>query len=154
MFGQKRVARTPGQFSCKNTPVCGVSKTKQSFAKDCDVNVIIKKYKKTGQLKPGAPLRKYYYGDFSKMEGLQESFDKIERAQKGFMALSAQIRSKFNNDPIEFLKWISDMKNIDEARELGLLKRPLKVPKDPEKPLSEENPLVEKDNVKDTTPEA
>jgi len=99
-----------------------VSKTQQHFKKECDINNIIARYKKTGLL--GNPLsagRRPFYGDFSKIGSLQESLDIVIKAKSSFERLPASTKAKFNNDPATLLAFVSDDKNVAEAVKLGLL---------------------------------
>lgn len=108
-----------------------VSMTDQSYKDDCDVNVIIDRYLKTGQI---SHLAKYrgQYADVSQITDLQGAMDTVKKAGEAFMSLPAQLRKKLNNDPQEFIKYMQDPKNLEESIELGLrerdatIKQPLK----------------------------
>ena len=45
-------------------------------------------------------------------------------AQEKFSELPAHIRKRFGNDPIQFLDFVTDENNKDEATRLGMLKIP------------------------------
>lgn len=107
------------------TPVSGESRTQQHFADDCDVNSIIHKYTKTNVLKGpmgrlGSKPRQPQFGDFSTSPDYQESLNTIIDAQEHFESLPSQIRRKFKNDPLKFLEFMDNPKNVEEAIELGL----------------------------------
>ena len=90
----------------------------QASKDECDLNVIIKKYLRTGEL-PG--LRQTVYGDISKIGNLKECLDQAYAAEEAFMALPADIRRHFDNDPVKLVEFASDDSNYDKAVELGLV---------------------------------
>lgn len=105
------------------TPVGEKSMTDQSFKDECDVNNIISKFKKTGNLTHVARIQGTY-GDFSDIPDLQQAMQTVTDAQANFEALPSNIRSRFGNSPVEFLNFLSDPSNDQEAIKLGL-----KIPK-------------------------
>ena len=62
------------------------SRTKQSFKDECDINNILKKYNKTGQL-PAMIKADPKYGDFSNSASYQESLNLVLLAQEQFSNL-------------------------------------------------------------------
>lgn len=100
--------------------VCGPSRTKQSFAKACDINNIMKKYTRSGDFTHVA-TQMPQYGDFSNVDDYQTALNKIRAAQELFMELPAAVRSRVNNDPGQFLDFVSDVGNRDEMVQLGLI---------------------------------
>ena len=52
--------------------------------------------------------------------GLVEVQDIFIRGEKAFMAMPADVRARFNNDPISFMDFCSKAENLDEMRKLGL----------------------------------
>ena len=127
------------------------SLTQQHFAKDADLNTIVKRY----GISDGAALPAVYdpsidmsyFGDFSEGVDLRDALDQVRLAGDRFMALPAEIRSRFGNDPVEFLNWVNDPGNLDEAIELKVLGenariglREKKEPPKPETPKAEEPP--------------
>lgn len=100
----------------------GESLTKQEFKKQCDINTILAKYQKTGQL-PDLIKSDPRYGDFSEVGSYQEALDTVILARQQFDALSSKLRSRFGNDPSEFLAFVNDPKNAEEMVSLGLAKR-------------------------------
>lgn len=98
------------------------SLTKQNFKESCDVNYILKKYQKTGilPLADKVPM----WGDFSNVKSYQESMNIVMKAEAQFSALPSNIRKRFGNDPSQFLEFMDDDGNIEEAVELGLKSRP------------------------------
>lgn len=101
------------------------SLTKQSMKDDCDINNILKKFNKTGQL-PDLIKTNPKFGDFADTLDYQESLNLVIHAQTQFEALSAAVRKRFHNDPAEFLEFVQDAKNAEEMVSLGLAsKRPV-----------------------------
>lgn len=95
---------------------------KQSFKDECDINVILKKYAKTGQLGhliDGEPI----FGDFSNSLTYHEACDVVLNAETQFMSLDAELRAKFMNDPGQFLAFVEDPKNENELVSMGLAKK-------------------------------
>lgn len=95
--------------------------TKQSDAKDCDINAIFRRFEKTGQL-PDLIVREPRYGDFSNVPDYQEALQIVRTAEEQFANLDAGVRNRFDNDPAKFLAFATDDKNVDELERMGLLK--------------------------------
>lgn len=95
------------------------TRTKQSAKDECDINRIMARYLKTGQV-PGGVLGGSY-GDVSSGVDYLEAQGIILNARKQFEMLPAKVRDRFQNNPFEMLEFVGDEKNIPEARKLGLL---------------------------------
>lgn len=119
------------------------SMTKQEFVKECDINNVIKQYRTSGMLAHvNAKAAQGAYQDLPDSVDFQESLHIIMVAEEAFMTLPSKVREKFGQDPAEFLAFLNNPDNADEARALGILKplepepAPLKVevtnPKPPE----------------------
>ncbi len=101
----------------------GPSLAKQSFKKECDINNIMNKYKKTGVITHLAtPSGKY--GDFSQATDYQTSLNTVMYAQTLFNELNSDIRAKFNNDPSQFLEYAENPDNLEGMIEMGLAEAP------------------------------
>lgn len=94
--------------------------TKQADAKDCDINLLMKRFERTGTL-PDMIVRDGHYGDYSDVPTLQEAFAIAAHAQEQFDNLDAPIRNRFDNDPLKFAAFATDPKNLGEMEKLGLL---------------------------------
>lgn len=105
--------------------------TMQEFADECDINVLMSRYEKTGVLNHFARNQPSYI-DLSEMPDLHEALSMLDAAQSAFMTLPAHIRREFDNSPAEFVKFAQDEKNVDKMREWGLAK-PLPVEPSPVK---------------------
>lgn len=93
--------------------------TRQEFAKDCDINTLMATYERTGHivwLNKGEP--QYY--DASDVPDLRSALDAVAAAEAAFMRLPARVRKEFDNDPVAFVQFAEDPKNIDKMREWGL----------------------------------
>lgn len=97
------------------------SLTKQADKEAADINNIVRRYEKTGEL-PNMISRDPIWGDFSDVPTFQEAFVVVAKAEEQFAALDAPIRNRFGNDPAEFLRFATDPSNLEEMRTLGLLK--------------------------------
>lgn len=102
-------------FSVNNDP----SKTDQSFAEQCDINNIIKRYQQTGQVTHLAK-NQGIYSDVSEIPDLQGAFQAVQDASFAFSTLPASIRDRFKNNPIEFVEFLQNPENDAEAISLGL----------------------------------
>jgi len=98
------------------------SMTKQSFSKEADIDVILKKYVETGVITHGA-VGEAMFGDFSTVGDYQAAVDAVMRAQEGFDSLPAEVRSRFNNDPSMLMEFVSHEENREEAERLGLVSK-------------------------------
>lgn len=107
------------------------SRTKADFAEQCDINNIIKAYKITGQIQHvSAAAKQGRFEDLPDEIDFQTSLNTIRAADQAFAALPAKLRDRFGNDPAQFLGFLSDPENGDEARRLGIL-NPLPAPASP-----------------------
>lgn len=93
----------------------------QSSAEECDINVIVRRFGLTGQV-PNQGIRLPTYQDFEDIFDFQTAMNAVRAAEQEFMKVPADIRSRFGNDPQQFVEFCSDEKNIDELRKLGLAK--------------------------------
>lgn len=95
------------------------TRTQQQFKDECDLNVLMARYVKTGTLPQST--RSALYGDFSDVGDYQSAQDTILRAQQQFAALPSKVRDRFKNNPAEMLSFVANPANLDEAATLGLL---------------------------------
>jgi len=113
----------------------GRSRTVQSQAEEADINVIVKRFGLTGQIPSG--IRTPTYGDFLNVYDFQSAMNAIRQAQESFDAMPAEVRSRFHNDPNEFVNFCSELdedgkyKNLEEMEKLGLTKPVPEVKVDP-----------------------
>lgn len=101
----------------------GDSMTEQSHAKECDMNHILRKYKKTGLVDHFAR----YQGNYTDVTGavdFKTALDIVHAGQDAFDSLPSDIRSRFKNDPSSFLDFVSNPDNAQEMFDLGLTSTP------------------------------
>lgn len=107
------------------------SLTSQAPTDEVDINKIMARVAKgqTVLTAAGEP----FYGDVSDLGGLQDALIKVQEAEDLFMQYPAQLRERFENDPVQFVEFLEDPKNHDEAVKLGLaLPKPETTPPVPE----------------------
>lgn len=121
------------------TIVCTDNKTKQKVGIEHDLNKLIAKYKKTGQM----PRLNYNGSDITDGENVidltqigdfQECQNRIARANEMFHNYPSMVRRRFNNNVSEFTEFMdklsTDQNVLNEAISLGLveLRKPEKKP--------------------------
>lgn len=112
----KSVARVP----TATMPV-GPSLTRQEFAEDCDINVLMKRFENRdiGSIMraAGEPV----YADFTQAPSdLMGYMQLMQDADRAFMTLPATVRRQFDNSATEFVDFASDPSNLDQMRAWGL----------------------------------
>lgn len=110
----QRLKRVATDFSTS------VSSTDQSFQKECDVNEIIRKFKRTGQVSH-LSHRQGFYADLSDVPDLMGAFQQVEEARFAFSRLPAELRSRLGNDFRNLELYLRDPANREEAEKFGLL---------------------------------
>lgn len=102
------------------------SLAQQHLAEECDINYIVERFGVTGQL-PEAGAYTPTYGDFTGIGDYRQALDAVSAADAAFMALPANIRERFDNDPALFVDFCSSTDPADrsEAIELGLIPPPV-----------------------------
>lgn len=100
----------------------GPGKTRQEFAQETDINVIMKRAIATGHL----PVRNVQpvFADVSELGDFADVQRRVMSAREAFMQLPPQVRFRFNNRPEELLAFVSDDRNREEAIKLGLVDAP------------------------------
>ena len=98
------------------------SLTHQEFASESDINNIIGAFG-IGE-NPLEPQRWVTDVDITDAPGsFQDILNQWNVAARQFADLPARVRSRFDNDPAEFVKFVSDEANMPEMVELGLAVR-------------------------------
>jgi phage internal scaffolding protein len=98
----------------------------QQFREECDINTIMERFGRTGELV--APVRMPQYGDFDGINDYHSAMNAIVEAQSAFDQLPAKIRARFGNDPAEFVEFAMNEENRDEAIRLGLVEAAIQAP--------------------------
>lgn len=119
----KLPAQTPKQFVAK-------SRAQQHFKDQCDINKILARYNKTGQL---THIRSTMarYADVTNIPDLGDLANKVNRANAMFEELPSKIRDRFQNSPEAMLAFMADENNRDEAIKIGLIPAPVEPTPDP-----------------------
>lgn len=94
-------------------------RTQQQFKDECDINVLMKRYERTGIL-PLGPDIPPQYADVSAMD-FTTSMNQVAMVRGVFSQLDAHTRARFENNPELMLEFIADPANEAEAVKLGLL---------------------------------
>lgn len=97
--------------------------TKQSFKDECDINTIMGRYLATGEMPDISGLPPQFL-DVSSGYDFQVMQNQIIEARTLFEALPAGVRSRFANNPAEFLSFVADPANASELVSMGLTKSP------------------------------
>lgn len=100
-----------------------IGRTKQADADKSNINLIMKKFLKTGIIN-FTNKNEGSYG-FANSETFHESLEIIRKSQEMFAELPSKLRNKFNHDPGEFLDFVQDENNADQLFELGLSDYPI-----------------------------
>lgn len=96
------------------------SRTKQSMKQECDINVIMGRYLKTGQI-DHLNVHGPNYG-FASSQTFQECMEIVRTAEQMFADLPSETRARFQNRPGAFLDFVQDPKNVPEMVRMGLAK--------------------------------
>ncbi|WNK12735.1 MAG: internal scaffolding protein [Microvirus sp.] len=102
-------------LDCSDLP----SLTRQEFAEECDINVLMSRFEKTGlidNLNRGEPR----YLDVSDVPDMHQAMHILQTATDAFMSLPATVRRDFDNDPIKFVDFCENPENLPKLREWKL----------------------------------
>lgn len=110
------------------------SRTKSQFARDLDMNVIVKRY--TQGIMPPTRGGGRYLDNTVLPQDYQQAMDIIIRAQSAFSGLPANIRDRFSNRPELMLEFLNDPANKAEGQKLGLFAPDPVPPKEPSEPTA------------------
>lgn len=107
----------------------GESRAKQSFAEECDINNILKKYAKTDVIdhlnkNPGR------YEDLPMGVDYQQALNIAINAKQAFDDLPGTLRAHFDNDAGQFLEFMENPENDQAKVEMGLMDAPDAIPAD------------------------
>lgn len=116
--GWRRGGRNRVAFDCGTD-----SRAKQQFADECDINNLMRKYEKGIAL---THLNRYQgeYADVTGAVDYHEASNIVLAAQEAFSSLPAAVRKRFDNDPGQFMDFVSKEENREELVKLGLAKAP------------------------------
>lgn len=113
------------------TDIPGVSVTRQEFQDECDVNILMARYDKTGLFPTmAAPAAPRYFDASEVPTDFRDVMDHMLAADAAFMTLPAKVRREFDNDPASFVEFAQNPDNLSKMREWGLA-APERVPDPP-----------------------
>jgi phage internal scaffolding protein len=95
------------------------TRAQQHHKDECDINVILERFGKTGMMPVSAISAQY--GDFTGVNDYHTALNTLIAAESEFDALPAHIRKQFANEPANLIEFLNDPKNKDQAIELGLV---------------------------------
>ena len=95
------------------------TRAQQHHKDECDINVILERFGKTGQVPVNAISGTY--GDFSGVHDYHTAMNALIAAESEFAALPAQLRNKFDNNPANLVQFLDNPENRAEAEKLGLV---------------------------------
>ena len=115
------------------------SKVQEQFADACQTDTIIRKYNTMG-VNPFIAAGGSQYLDTTQIPDFVCAQNAQIKVKEYFEGLPSDVRLEFNNDPMEFAEVVSDPRNADYLREIGIL-APL-----PPKAEGEKQPVSSGDN--------
>lgn len=98
-----------------------VGLTQQQFKDDCDINIILDRIARTGDFPQDSGGQ---YGDFTDMASDYHAvMNCIIEAKEEFNALPFDLRKRFDFSSEKLVAFLEDVKNLQEAQDLGLVNR-------------------------------
>lgn len=101
------------------TPVGDRSRTKQSFAEECNINLIVKRHHSEGvvtHFNKNAPR----FGDFTTGGDLKTSMDQVFQAKEDFATLPSAVRAAAENRPEVLLNMLDNPTGQEALQRAGL----------------------------------
>ncbi len=114
----------------------GESRTRQSMQDECDINLIMFKYQKTGAIDHFS-RHSVRYG-FADSVTFHDALNVVKEGDRMFADLPSSLRGRFLN-PGAFLDFVQDEANAEEMVELGL-RDPVAAQEPPEARTEEQPP--------------
>lgn len=118
------------------------SKVQEQFADACQTDTIIRKYNMMG-VNPFIAAGGSQYLDTTQIPSFVAAQNAQIRVKEYFEGLPSEIRLEFNNDPMQFAEVVSDPRNADYLREIGVL-APLPAEKEGDNSSSQQGDISEK----------
>lgn len=119
----------------------GEGLTEQAHKNQCDINMILKDYQRTGFIQH-AKKHQGKYDDVSAID-FQKAQNTVANVKTLFERLPALIRAEFNHEPGAFLEYVQNPANAKKLQQRGILKgndgidisgAPSKAPVSPQEP--------------------
>ncbi len=118
----------------------GTGRTRQSMRDECDINLIMAKYAKTGFI-DHLSRHGTDYG-FANSVTFHEAMNVVSKADQMFQDLPSSARNRFHGDPAEFLDFVADPANLPEMVKLGLAVAPKVAAKPGGVPAGVQEPII------------
>ena len=118
------------------------SKVQEQFADACQTDTIIRKYNMMG-VNPFIAAGGSQYLDTTQIPSFVAAQNAQVKVKEYFEGLPSDIRLEFNNDPMQFAEVVSDPRNADYLREIGVL-APLSPEQEGEKQPASSGDISEK----------
>lgn len=118
------------------------SKVQEQFADACQTDTIIRKYNMMG-VNPFIASGGSQYLDTTQIPSFVAAQNAQIKVKEYFEGLPADIRLEFNNDPMQFAEVVSDPRNAEYLREIGVL-APLPAEQEGEKPSAQSGDISKK----------
>jgi len=118
------------------------SKVQEQFADACQTDTIIRKYNMMG-VNPFIASGGSQYLDTTDIPSFVAAQNAQVKVKEYFEGLPSDIRLEFNNDPMQFAEVVSDPRNAEYLREIGVL-APLPAEKEGDKPSSQQGDISKK----------
>lgn len=96
------------------------SLAQQHFKEECDINTILERFGIGYEMPEN--VRVPQYGDFNQVTDFKTAMDAVAEANSAFQAMPAHIRSRFHNNPAEFVDFCESENNRAELDAMGLLR--------------------------------
>jgi hypothetical protein len=96
------------------------SKVQEQFADACQTDTIIRKYNMMG-VNPFISAGGSQYLDTTQIPSFVVAQNAQVKVKEYFEGLPSDVRLEFNNDPMQFAEVVSDPRNADYLREIGVL---------------------------------
>jgi len=108
------------RFQRKRTSITFIkpSMAKQSMRDECDINLIVDRYRKSGavsHLARGVPQ----FSDVSQVGDYRTAIENARAAEEFFSKLPAKLRAAFSNDVAEYLEALQDPGAADRLEKLA-----------------------------------
>lgn len=98
------------------------TRAQQQFKEDTDINTLVERYHLTGEIPQN--IRVPLPPEFIEATDYQQAQNLLIEADQAFMAMPANVRKEFDNDPARFLEFVHDDRNRDRAQQLGIVNLP------------------------------
>lgn len=107
------------QYGVEYSPIsCGVGRAKQSMRDECDVNLIMAKFVKTGfvsHLSKGLPS----FTDVSELTDYRSAIEHVRSVELFFAGLPPAVRSRFENDAVSFMSFLEEGGSAEDLEAIG-----------------------------------